>query len=239
MYLENLVFDAVDPQRLGRFWEAALGSRKLTDEPGIYETRLSVPDGPELDLCFGRVEAAPTEPLRLHLDLRGDAEQEAVAARLRELGATDLDIGQGDVPWIVMADPEGNPFCVMESREVYSNTGPIAAIPIDSADPERDGKFWSWLTGWVPAPGVSPVTLRHPSMRGVLLEFGPEPGPIGDGKNRLHLDVRLETGDDPDAVFAKVVELGGGDFPHNWGELPWRVCVDPSGNQFCLLPARG
>jgi hypothetical protein len=238
MYLENLVFDAVDPQRLGRFWEAALGSSTLTDEPEIYETRLSVPDGPVLDLCFGRVDAAPSEPLRLHLDLRGGAEQEAVAQRLRELGASDLDIGQGDVPWAVLADPEGNPFCVMESRDAYSDTGPIAAIPVDSADPARDGDFWRWLTGWVEAPGVAPVTLRHPSGRGLLLEFCPEPAPVGGAKNRLHLDVRLESDDDPEAVFGGVVERGGGEFEHEWGDLPWRVCVDPSGNQFCLLPAR-
>ena len=46
MYLENLVFDAVDPQRLGRFWEAVVGGETLTDEPAGYETRLVVAGGP-------------------------------------------------------------------------------------------------------------------------------------------------------------------------------------------------
>ncbi len=58
MYLENLVFDAVDPQRLGRFWEAAVGGERLTDEPEGYETRLTVEGGPVLDLCFQRVARA-------------------------------------------------------------------------------------------------------------------------------------------------------------------------------------
>src|SRR5699024_8417503 len=68
------------------------------------------------------------------------ARQLEVAQRLRELGASDLDIGQGEVPWIVLGDVEGNPFCVMEHREVYEDTGPIAAMPLDSADPDRDAE---------------------------------------------------------------------------------------------------
>ncbi len=55
---------------------------------------------------------------RIHLDLRaypGDA-QEAEAARLLALGATPVDVGQGDVPWTVLADPEGNEFCLLTPR---------------------------------------------------------------------------------------------------------------------------
>jgi hypothetical protein len=55
---------------------------------------------------------------RIHLDLRpypGD-DQEAEAARLRALGATGIDLGLGDVPWTVLADPEGGEFCVLTPR---------------------------------------------------------------------------------------------------------------------------
>lgn len=238
MYLENLVFDALDPHRLGGFWEAAVGGARLTDEPEVFETRLSVEGGPVLDLCFQRVPDPPSEPLRLHLELHGGARQSEEVDRLLTLGAHHLDIGQGDVPWIVLADPEGNPCCVMEERSAYVDTGPIAALPLDSADPDRDAKFWSWLTGWAEAPGVTPRTLRHPSLRGPLLELCPEPAPKGEGKNRLHLDVRLETGDDPDAVAAGIAEYGGHELHPDWGELPWRSYADPSGNELCVLPAR-
>ena len=61
MYLENVVFDAVAPQRLGRFWEAVVGAEQLTDEPDVYETRLTVESGPVLDLCFPQVPDAPTD----------------------------------------------------------------------------------------------------------------------------------------------------------------------------------
>lgn len=237
MYLENLVFDAVDPQLLGRFWETALGCERLTDEPAGYETRLTVEGGPVLDLCFQRVPEAPTDPPRLHLDLFGGAGQGDVVERLLGLGARHLDIGQGDVPWVVLADPAGNPCCVMEERATYADTGPIAALPLDSADPVRDAEFWSWLTGWTESPGLAPRSLRHPSMKGPLLELCSEPSPKGTARNRLHLDVRLEAGDDPDGVAAGIAERGGHELHPGWGELPWRSYADPSGNEFCVLPA--
>jgi hypothetical protein len=239
MYLENLVLDAVDPQRLGRFWEQALGTERLTDEPDGFETRLAIEGGPVLDLCFQRVPDAPADPLRLHLDLRGGDRQAEVVDRLLELGARRLDIGQGDVPWVVLADPEGNPCCVMEDRAAYVATGPVAALPLDSADPDRDAAFWSWLTGWTDAPGVAPRTLRHPSRRGPLLELCPEPARKGPAKNRVHLDIRLETPDDPDDVAAGIASRGGRELHPAWADgLPWRIYADPSGNELCVLPAR-
>jgi hypothetical protein len=239
MFLENLVMDAVEPQRLGRFWEAVVGGERLTDEPDGFETRLTVEGGPVLDLCFQRVSEPPTEPPRLHLDLAGGARQAEEVDRLLGLGARRLDIGQGDVPWVVLADPEGNPCRVMEERAAYADTGPLVALPLDSADPDRDAEFWSWLTGWTDAAGVAPRSLRHPSRRGPLLELCPERARKGATKNRLHLDVRLETGEDPDRVEASIAERGGGKLNHpEWGELPWRSYTDPSGNEFCVLPAR-
>jgi hypothetical protein len=238
MYLENLGYDARDPRRLGRFWEQALGATTLTDEPDIFETRLEHPGGPALDLCFPRVPEAADGPLRLHLDLYGGEHQQQVVDRLLALGARHLDIGQGDVPWVVLADPEGNPFCVMEEREAYAGTGPVAALPLDSADPDRDARFWGWLTGWTEVPGDAPHSLRHPSRRGPLLELVAEEAPMGPDKNRIHLDVRLESGDDPDEVAAGITERGGREVHPDWGELPWRVFVDPSGNWFCCLPSR-
>jgi predicted enzyme related to lactoylglutathione lyase len=238
MYLENLVTDAVEPQQLGRFWEAALGGEQLTDEDEGYETRLTVADGPVLDLGFQRVPEPPSGAPRLHIDLLGGADQAATVDRLLGLGARLLDIGKADVPWVVLADPGGNPFCVMEERSAYVDTGPIAALPLDSADPDRDAAFWSWLTGWTDVPGVAPRSLRHPSRRGFLLELVPERAPKGAAKNPLHLDVRLESGDDPDEVAAAIAARGGRELHLGFGELPWRHYADPSGNEFCVLPSR-
>jgi hypothetical protein len=238
MYLENVVIDAAEPQKLGRFWEAAVGGKRLTDQPNGFETRLAIEGGPVLDLCLQRVAEPPVEPPRLHLDLAGGVRQAEEVDRLLALGARHLDIGQGDVPWVVLADPEGNPFCVLPDRPGYADTGPLAALPLDSSDPDAGAEFWSWLTGWVDAAGVAPRSLRHPSLRGPLLELCPEQAPKGGTKNRLHLDVRLEAGEDPDEVAAGVTERGGRELFPDWGELPWRFYADPSGNDFCVLPAR-
>ena len=100
-------------------------------------------------------------------------------------------------------------------------------------------------SGWTPITGVPTPTLRHLSRRGPLLELCPEPeakgaeGANGPAKNRMHLDVRLEAGDDPDDVAAGIASRGGREVFHpEWGELLWRLYLDPSGNEFCVLPAR-
>jgi hypothetical protein len=238
VYLENLVVDAVEPGRLGRFWEAVVGGQTLTDEPDGYETRLAVDGGPVLDLCFQRVTDPPTPAPRLHVDVAGGVHQAEVVDRLLALGARHLDVGQGDVPWVVLADPEGNALCVVEERASYDGTGPVAALPLASGDPARDVVFWAWLTGWTEVPGAAPRSLRHGAGRGPVLELVPEQVPKGAAKNRWHLDVRLEAGDDPDALEAAVLGRGGARLEVDWGELPWRSYADPSGNEFCLLPSR-
>jgi Glyoxalase-like domain len=230
VHLENIVWDAREPGRLGRFWAAALGADVIPDDADC--SRLHVADDTWLDLCFQPVPDAPTDTPRLHLDLLGGSRQSAVVDDLLALGATHADIGQGDVPWVVLADPEGNPFCVMEERAEYRATGPIAALPLDSADPDRDAAFWAALTGWVPVDGTPGVrTLRHPAGVGPLLELCPEPAPHA-GRNRVHLDVRRASADDTDGE--QLLALGARRLDDPAG-LPWVVYADPSGNEFCVL----
>lgn len=118
--------------------EAVVGGERLTDEPDAFETPLTIEGGPVLDLCFQRVSQPPIELPRLHLDLSGGARQAAEVDRLLGLGARQLDIAQGNAPCVVVADPQGNPYCVMENRAAYADSGPLATLPLDSADPDRD-----------------------------------------------------------------------------------------------------
>ena len=238
VYLENVVVDATDPQGLGRFWETALGTETLTDEPDGFETRLAVPGGPVLDLCFQRVPEPPVASQRLRLDLQTAEEQRPAVERLLALGASHADIGPRQVPWAVLADPEGNQFCVLKERAAYADAGPIAALTLDVADPDRDHDFWLWLTGWLPVEASGRRSLQHSSHRGPLLDLCPEAAPKGPAKNRMHLDLRLEPGDDPDAVAQGIVDRGGRELHLGWGDLPWRHFADPSGNEFCVLPSR-
>lgn len=176
----------------------------------------------------------PGAPQRLHLDLSAQGDQDATVRRLLALGARHADIGQGDVPWVVLADPEGTPFCVLDDRPRLGDTGPIAALPLDVADPDADAPFWLAATGWERREGHAPVTLRHRSGRGPALELCPQPGPRS-AKARMHLDVRPDDGDDGASMVERLLDLGGSRMQHDWGPLTWTVLADPSGNEVCVL----
>ncbi len=110
--------DSVDPSGTATFWEQALGWRRTYDTPDevvLEPPQGSSADGISPDLLFARVPEAKTVKNRLHIDLRPE-DQAAEVARLTSLGATPVDVGQGDdVTWVVLADPEGNEFCVLRA----------------------------------------------------------------------------------------------------------------------------
>ena len=109
--------DTPDPAGLATFWQGALGWRRTheADDVVILEPPAGSPeDGVSPDLLFVLVPEAKATKNRLHLDLR-PLDQTAEVARLEGLGARRVDIGQRDVSWVVMADPEGNEFCVLRA----------------------------------------------------------------------------------------------------------------------------
>jgi len=110
---EQVVVDAEDPARLARWWAEALGYRIVREEPDEVEIRRTPEALP--GVLFLSVPDAKKVKNRLHLDLRPD-DQEAEVERLVDMGARPADIGQGDESWVVLADPEGNEFCVLSSR---------------------------------------------------------------------------------------------------------------------------
>ena len=111
---EQLVVDARDPVTLGRWWQEALGWVVVNDDPEEFEIRATPDRLP--GLLFVVVPETKTIKNRLHLDLRGD-DRDAEVERLLAHGATRADVGQGDETWVVLADPEGNEFCVLSSRK--------------------------------------------------------------------------------------------------------------------------
>jgi hypothetical protein len=112
---EQVVVDAADPVALGRWWANALGWVVLDDSPDEFEIRPTAEQVP--GLLFEQVGEAKAGKNRLHIDLRPD-DQQAEVARLLGLGARHADVGQGTQSWVVLADPEGNEFCVLSSRRV-------------------------------------------------------------------------------------------------------------------------
>jgi predicted enzyme related to lactoylglutathione lyase len=111
---EQIVVDAEDAHRLARWWAEALGYQIVHEAPDEVEIRRTPDELP--GLLFTPVPDAKTVKNRLHIDLRPD-DQEAEVERLVDMGARLADIGQHDVSWVVLADPEGNEFCVLASRK--------------------------------------------------------------------------------------------------------------------------
>ncbi|MFY1698779.1 MULTISPECIES: VOC family protein [unclassified Solwaraspora] len=110
---ENLVVDADDPPRLARWWAQALGYQIVHEAADEVEIRQSPDQLP--GVVFVPVPERKQLKNRLHIDLRA-ADQAAEVERLVDMGARRVDIDQGDVSWIVLTDPEGNEFCVLNGR---------------------------------------------------------------------------------------------------------------------------
>jgi len=109
--------DSTDPAPLARWWAELLGWR-ITHE-GDDEVVLEPPAGSPLedrspDILFLKVPEEKREKVRIHIDLRPD-DQEAEVARAESMGATRVDIGQGQQTWVVLADPQGNEFCILRA----------------------------------------------------------------------------------------------------------------------------
>jgi len=120
----ELIIDAEDPHALAAFWQQVLGYDERDREDDIVEIGGAPGTGPLL--VFLRVPDRKSVKNRLHIDVSAtDQDQPAELERLLSLGATPVDIGQGDdVSWHVLADPEGNEFCLLASR-----VDPAAAWP--------------------------------------------------------------------------------------------------------------
>ncbi len=109
---EQVVIDARDPRALGHWWARALGWTVTYEADDEIEIRAAPDVIP--GLLFVPVADERLAKNRLHLDFRPDS-QEAEVTRLMDLGAVRTDVGQGDTTWVVLADPEGNEFCVLRA----------------------------------------------------------------------------------------------------------------------------
>ncbi|MER6678521.1 VOC family protein [Streptomyces sp. NPDC000983] len=241
--LVQINMKAQDDSALGRFWAEALGWGIDSEGPGVTNLEPAGLPYPDPSALFIDLVARPepkTVKNRVHLDLATTslAHQAELVARLQGLGATLADIGQGDVPWTVMADPEGNEFCVLEPREMYLDTGPIATVVVDCTDPRAMARFWDEAMDWtLHRVDDDHATLRSAQGVGPYLEFVRTPG-TKSGWNRVHLDICPYTGEDMAAEAARLRSLGATDPDFDRSAIHWTVLADPEGNEFCLLTPR-
>jgi predicted enzyme related to lactoylglutathione lyase len=225
-----LCFDANDPRLLARFWAATL-RWEIDDEIGL------VPRG---DSKFGFMFRAVPEkkegqnPIHLDLSTTSNDDKAETIARLLELGAHHIDIGQRpDEPHVVLADPEGNEFCVLEPGNSFvDDSGRFGSVTCNGSP--QVGYFWSEALGWPLVWDQDEETaIRAPDDTGPFITWGP-PIPTNATKNRIHLDIVPDHGDQP-AEVARLVSLGATPIDIGQGDGDWMVMADPDGNRFCLL----
>lgn len=117
----ELVIDCHDHEMLGTFWCQVLDYDVVdnSDGPKDFYVQLRGPDGAGPTILLDRTPDLKVAKNRLHIDVNAtDRSQDEEVERILALGATRVDIGQGEQSWVVLADPEGNEFCVLRSTVV-------------------------------------------------------------------------------------------------------------------------
>jgi len=236
--LVSLCLDANDPLCLARFWAEALGWEidDEGDEVGLVPT-----DGTRFGILFEPVTERKVGKNRVHLDLTTTSieDQQETVARLVELGGHHIDIGQRpEEGHVVLADPEGNEFCVIEPGNTFlAGCGRLGAINCDGT--RRVGYFWSEALGWPLVWDQDEETaIRAPDGTGPLITWSGPPLIPKMGKNRLHLDIAPPDHVDQRAEVDRLVALGATRIDIGQGDVTWVVMADPDDNEFCVLSPR-
>lgn len=247
MRMENVVFDCRDEQALGRWWAEALGWVFVEDGGEVCVRERVEADGshPYPELIFGRVEDPAAGRERVHLDLNSHSleEQRATAERLLAIGARPADVGQDDdAPFVVLADPEGNHFCVLDPRPEFAHLGSLAGYTLAAHDAQAIKDVWVAATGWDVQRDEPDYVVLVPPDGGPGLELITRPTmPPGKAKNRIHLDVAPGRDDDQDEAVERLLDLGATRVDvgqHDGDPVPWVVLADPEGNELCVLTPR-
>ena len=184
-----LTIRASDPDALAIFWSKLLGE-----------------GGSPIPLVFTKADLPRSGLNQIHVHLTSNsAAQEDTVARALELGATHLDVGQlPDEDHVVLADPEGNEFCVIEAGNNWlAGTGFLGEL---AADGTREvGVLWSEATGWPLVHDEDGETAIAPPGGGIKIAWGGPPLNPPHDRNRMHFVLGA---DDLDAEVDRLVGLG-------------------------------
>jgi len=228
-----LSFDAKDPAGLARFWAGVLGRDLGADGTSVL---------PDNDLGF-ILRFLPSDVEKhwrnqIHFDLPSQTleAQQAMVDRALELGAQHLDVGQTpEDEHVVLADPEGNEFCVIEpDNNFLAGTGVIGALSSDGS--QAVGYFWSKALEWPLVWDQDEETAIQSPRGGTKISWGGPPYNERAPKNRLHLD--LVPSGDAEAEVERLIGLGAKRHASGQAHSDGIELADPDGNEFCILTAR-
>jgi predicted enzyme related to lactoylglutathione lyase len=234
--LNALCFDARDPQGLATFWAGVLGWEPTDERDG------SVALLPNDDTGFRLRFVSSDEPKvglnRMHFDLTSTSmeDQQATVARALSLGGRHFDVGQlPEEEHVVLADPEGNEFCVIEpGNNFLADCGFIGAVSSEGS--QAVGYFWSQALGWPLVWDQDEETAIRAPYGGPKVTWGGPPLKPKTGKGRLHWDLTPGHGDQA-AEVDRLVSLGAARLDLGPDEAHGVALADPDGNEFCVLPA--
>jgi catechol 2,3-dioxygenase-like lactoylglutathione lyase family enzyme len=236
--LDAFCIDALDPAGLARFWSGLLGGSAAEDARGGWTLH------PADDLGF-RVRLVPDEAPRtgrhqFHPDLTSTSleDQRRTVARALDLGGRHHDVGQrGDEGHVVLADPEGNEFCVLEPGNRFLAGCPLlGALSGDGS--HATGCFWSEALGWPLVWDQDEETAIQAPGGGPKLTWGGPPLHVKQGKERVHLDLVPTPGSDQRVEVERLLSLGARHADIGQGDVDWVVLADPDGHELCVLRPR-
>jgi hypothetical protein len=234
--LDAVCFDAYDPPRLSAFWAGVL-RWKAADEPAPGAA-LQPSDDTGFRLRFRPGQEPKVGQNPLHFDLTSSSleHQQQTVARALDLGARHIDIGQRpEEGHVVLADPEGNEFCVLEpGNRFLADCGFLGAVACDGS--QQVGYFWSAVLGWPLVWDQDEETAIRSPHGGPKLTWGGPPLMPFPERNRLHFDLR-PVADQQDEV-ERLVGLGASWVDAGSRDLGEVVLTDPDGHVFSVLPPR-
>jgi predicted enzyme related to lactoylglutathione lyase len=231
--LVALSVDAHDPLKLARFWGGVLGWQQADDRDGVA---LIPDDDTGFRLRFLPSEAEKVRQNQMHFDLASaspEMQQETVARAL-ELGGRHHDVGQGpDATHVVLADPEGNEFCVVAAGNKFlAECGFLGALASDGS--QEAGYFWSRALDWPLVWDQDEETAIRSPHGGPKITWGGPPFTPKAGRNRLRFD--LAAAGDLRAELDRLVSLGAARSGSGPGPLGEVEMTDPDGNEFTVWP---
>jgi hypothetical protein len=226
--LVAVTFDAQNPAGMAAFWGSLLSREVVQEANGALLPGVNT----QVGLRFAAASTDKSGPQRLHLHLTSTSseDQHRTIETALSLGGRHLDVGQlPDEDHVVLGDPGGNAFCVIEpGNNFLAGCGQLGEVSCDGS--REVGLFWRDALGWPLVWDQDEETAVQSSLGGTKVSWGGPPVAPKDARNRQRFHLAAA---DPHAEVARLVSLGA----TRLGDWDSGVEVaDPDGNEFFVVP---
>lgn len=233
--LVALCLDADDPVRMARFWAGVLGQEMAEDLQDGIALLPGDDTGFRLRFLLAQQQKAGQNHWHFHLTSTSLEDQQQTVARSLDLGARHIDIGQRpEEGHVVIADPDGNEFCVIEPGNKYlAGCGFLAEVTCEGS--REVGYFWSEALGWPLVWDQGLQTAIRSLRGGPKISWDGEKMMPKTGKSRLRFDLAPPVHGDQQGEASRLVDLGATRIDTGQGEV---TMADPDGREFHVLTPR-